>query len=157
PNLTALENVLVARLYARDRPSARRARDDGLRLLGVVGLADKAAVPASRLTLTERKRVEIARALATQPRVILLDEPLGGLNPTEVDTMLDLFRRMRADGATLVLVEHNVRAVRVLCDRVLVLNSGRTIAAGTPQEALARPEVIQVYLGTSPAARGVLP
>jgi len=156
PSLSALENVLVARLYARDLPPAVRAQEDCLQLLSLVGLASKADAPAAKLTLTERKRVEIARALATQPKVILLDEPLAGLNPTEVDTMLGLFRRIRANGVTLVIVEHNVRAVRALCDRVLVLNSGRTIGEGAPEEALARPEVIQVYLGTSSAPRGVL-
>lgn len=152
PSLSALDNVMVARLYARDRPAAAEARRDSGRLLGLVGLGEKAAVPASRLTLTDRKRVEIARALAVQPRVVLLDEPLSGLNPTEVGRLLALFRQIRQEGATLLIVEHNVRAVRELCDRVIVLNSGREIATGTPQEALARPEVVEIYLGAASTA-----
>src|SRR2546427_289616 len=90
----------------------------------------------------------IAGALrADAGRVRLLDEPLGGLNATEVETALALFRKIRADAITLVIVEHNVPAVRLLCDRIIVLNSGRPIAEGKPDEALARPEVIEVYLG----------
>lgn len=151
PSLSALDNVLVARLYARDRPPASQARAESAQLLDLVGLGGKAAIPAARLTLTDRKRVEIARALAVRPAIMLLDEPLGGLNPTEVDALLDLFRRIRREGATLLIVEHNVRAVRALCDRVIVLNSGREIAAGAPQETLARPEVVEIYLGAASA------
>lgn len=150
PNLSALDNVLVARLYGRDGASFDAARDESLRLLDLVGLRGKAHIPATRLTLTERKRVEIARALATHPRVLLLDEPLGGLNSAEVDGVLTMFRQIRAGGVTVVIVEHNVRAVRALCDRVIVLNSGRHVADGAPDEALGRPEVIEVYLGTRP-------
>jgi branched-chain amino acid transport system ATP-binding protein len=91
--------------------------------------------------------LEIARALATSPRLLLLDEPASGLNPVEVDAALWLFRRIRGWGITLVVVEHNVRAIRVLCDRVVVLNSGRKIAEGAPAEALGQAEVVQVYLG----------
>jgi branched-chain amino acid transport system ATP-binding protein len=99
------------------------------------------------LTLAERKTLEIARALASRPRLLLLDEPAAGLNPVEVDAALAFFGRIRAGGVTLVVVEHNVRAVRALCDRVLVLNAGRKIVEGRPAEALEHAEVIQVYLG----------
>ncbi|HEU4798144.1 MAG TPA: ABC transporter ATP-binding protein [bacterium] len=150
-NLSAADNVLVARLYGRDRTDFPAARDESLGLLDLVGLRGKARIPATRLTLTERKRLEIARALATRPVVLLLDEPLSGLNPTEVDTALSLLRTIRADGVTLVIVEHNVRAVRALCDRVVVLNSGRQVVEGAPAVALSRPEVIEVYLGTRSA------
>jgi len=153
-NLSAADNVLVARLYGRDRADFSAARSDSLRLLDLVGLRGKAQMLATRLTLTERKRLEIARALATQPIVLLLDEPLSGLNPTEVDTALSLLRTIRKVGVTLVIVEHNVRAVRALCDRVVVLNSGRRVVEGTPGEALSRPEVIEVYLGTRSARAG---
>ncbi|HXF83709.1 MAG TPA: ABC transporter ATP-binding protein [bacterium] len=152
PSLTALDNVVVARLYARDRPSLARARAESARLLDLVGLAGREAAPAGALTLTDRKRVEIARALAAQPQVVLLDEPLGGLNPTETAAMLALFRRLRGQGATLLLVEHNVGAVRALCDRVIILNSGRRIAEGPPAEALTRPEVVAIYLGARSGA-----
>jgi branched-chain amino acid transport system ATP-binding protein len=150
-NLSAADNVLVARLYGRNRADFPTARDESLRLLDLVGLRGKSRIPATRLTLTERKRLEIARALATQPVVLLLDEPLSGLNPTEVDTALSLLRTIRAEGITLVIVEHNVRAVRALCDRVVVLNSGRQVVEGAPAVALSRPEVIEVYLGTRSA------
>ncbi|HEY6101982.1 MAG TPA: ABC transporter ATP-binding protein [bacterium] len=151
PALTALDNVMVARLYGRDRPSHAAAHEESLRLLELIGLGHKAGVKATGLTLTERKQLEIARALATHPRVLLLDEPLGGLNPTEVQTILTLFARIRSDGVTLVIVEHNVPAVRALCERVVVLNSGRRIAEGGPEDVLARREVIEVYLGAGSA------
>ncbi len=152
-SLSVLDNILVARLYGRDRAAFERARDESLRFLGMVGLGGKAGVSAARLTLTERKGLEIARALATHPTVLLLDEPLGGLNAAEVDDVLAMFRTIRAGGVTVVIVEHNVRAVRALCDRVIVLNSGRHVAEGAPEEALARREVIEVYLGTARPAK----
>lgn len=154
-NLSTADNVLVARLYGRDRIDVSTARADSLQLLDLVGLSGKAHIPAARLTLTERKRLEIARALASRPVVLLLDEPLSGLNPTEVDGALALLRSICGEGITLVIVEHNVRAVRALCDRVIVLNSGRTVAQGAPGEALSRPEVIEVYLGTRSARVGL--
>jgi branched-chain amino acid transport system ATP-binding protein len=150
PNLSTLDNVLVARLYGRERsPSLSDARAQALVLLTTVGLSEKSGYPAVKLTLAERKRLEIARALATRPRLLLLDEPAAGLNPVEVDTALALFGRIRAGGVTLVIVEHNVRAIRAVCDRVVVLNSGRKIAEGTPAEALEHAAVVQVYLGTT--------
>lgn len=155
-NLSVLDNVLVARLYARDGEGFARSRAESLRLLERMGLRDKAHVLASGLTLTERKRMEIARALATHPRVLLLDEPLGGLNPAEVDAALALLREIRRDGITIVIVEHNVRAVRALCDRVVILNSGRRIAEGPPADALARPEVVEIYLGTASTEAALL-
>lgn len=150
--LTALDNVLVAALYGRRVTAGRAApRAEALRLLELAGLATWAEVPARYLTLAQRKQVEIARALATRPRLLLLDEPLAGLNPTEVSAMLALFRRIHAGGVTLALVEHNVPAVRALCGRLLVLNSGRLIAEGRPDDALAQPAVVEVYLGTRAA------
>lgn len=148
PNLSVLDNVLVARLYGRDRaPSVASAAHDALNLLAPLGLAEKAGYPVRQLTLAERKTLEIARALAAAPRLLLLDEPAAGLNPVEVAEVLSLLGRIRAGGITLVVVEHNVRAVRALCDRVVVLNSGRKIAEGAPALALEHAEVIQVYLG----------
>lgn len=148
PTLSTLDNVLVARLYGRDRPGHAAAREESLHLLELIALRPKAHVPATGLTLTERKRLEIARALATHPKVLLLDEPLGGLNQTELQSALALFGRLREDGVTLVIVEHNVPAVRAICERVVVLNSGRLIAEGPPEDVLARRGVIEVYLGT---------
>ncbi len=150
PNLSVLDNVLVARLYGRQQSaSLSHARAEALTLLALVGISDKAASPAAKLTLAERKRLEIARALATRPRLLLLDEPAAGLNPVEVNAVLALFGQLRAGGITLVIVEHNVRAIRAVCDRVIVLNAGKAIAEGTPEEALAHAAVVQVYLGTA--------
>jgi ABC-type branched-subunit amino acid transport system ATPase component len=148
PNLSVFENVLVARLYGcTPSPSFSRAGAEALNLLTPIGLRDKSGSPAALLTLSERKRLEIARALAVRPRLLLLDEPAGGLNPVEVTGLLSMFNRVRAEGITLLVVEHNVRAVRALCDRVVVLNSGRKIAEGTTAETLEHAEVIEVYLG----------
>ena len=152
-NLSTLDNVLVARLYGRDRPGHAAAREESLRLLDLIGLHPKAHVPATDLTLTERKRLEIARALATHPKILLLDEPLGGLNPTEARSALALFGRLREGGLTVVIVEHNVPAVRALCSRVIVLNTGRLIAEGDPEDVLSRREVVEVYLGAASGAR----
>ena len=149
PNLSTLDNVLVGRLYGRERsPSVAEARTQALALLATVGLVEKSSYPAVKLTLAERKRLEVARALATRPRLLLLDEPAAGLNPVEVDAALAFFGQLRAGGITLVIVEHNVRAIRGACDRVIVLDAGKAIAEGTPEEALAHAAVVQVYLGT---------
>ena len=149
-NLHALDNVVVARLYGHEpAPSVRQARSEALKVLELVGLDGKASHPAARLTLAERKKLEIACALATRPRLLLLDEPAAGLNLEEVNALFALFGRIRAGGMTLIIVEHNIRAVRALCDRVVVLNSGKKIAEGTPAQALEHAEVVQVYLGRS--------
>ena len=146
--LSVLDNVLVARLYGRERASRlAQARSEALECLQFCGLADLAGRAAGTLTLAERKRLEVARALAAGPRLLLLDEPAAGLNPTEVGALLALFRRLRGGGITLVIVEHNVGAVRDLCDRVVVLDAGRKIAEGRPDEALKRAAVVEVYLG----------
>lgn len=146
--LAVLDNVLVARLYGRARTGAvREARAEALECLDFVGLADLAARRAGTLTLAERKNVEIARALASGPRLLLLDEPAAGLNPTEVRALLALLRKVRAAEITIAIVEHNVGAMRDLCDRVVVLNAGQKIAEGVPHETLEHSKVIEVYLG----------
>ena len=150
PNLTALENVAVACLYGRaPSRSPAHAREDARALLARVGVAHRGGTLASSLTLADRKRVEIARALAGRPRLLLLDEPAGGLSPAEVDEQIALFRQFRADGITVMLVEHNVRAVRTLCDRVVVMHAGRKVTEGTPKQAFEHAEVVRVYLGRS--------
>jgi len=148
--LPVLDNVLVARLYGRLRATdARAARNEAMECLRFVGLARDAARPAAALTLGERKRLEVARALAAGPRLLLLDEPAAGLNPTEVAALLALIRGLRAGGMTIVIVEHNVGAIRELCDRVVVLNAGRKIAEGLPEDALDHAAVVEVYLGAT--------
>lgn len=146
--LTVLDNVLVARLYGRERASRLpEARSDALECLQFCGLAAFAARAAGTLTLAERKRLEVARALAAGPRLLLLDEPAAGLNPAEVGALLALFRGLREGGVTIVIVEHNVGAIRDLCDRVVVLDAGHKIAEGRPDEALEHARVVEVYLG----------
>jgi branched-chain amino acid transport system ATP-binding protein len=152
PKLSVLDNVLVGRLYGRDGSDLEAARVESLHLLDSVGLRDKAQLLASQLTLTDQKRVELARALATHPKVLLLDEPLGGLNPTEVGAAVAQLRQIRTSGVTVVLVEHNVRAVRSLCDRLIVFNYGQTVVEGRPDDVLAHPAVIEAYLGKSSAS-----
>ncbi len=148
PNLSALDNVAVACLYGRERaPSPALAREEARALLAGAGLTRRVETLAASLALGDRKRVEIARALAGRPRLLLLDEPAGGLNPTEVDEQIALFRRLRDDGITVMLVEHNVRAVRTLCDRVVVMHAGKKVTEGTPEDAFGHAEVVRVYLG----------
>ncbi|HEX4841299.1 MAG TPA: ABC transporter ATP-binding protein [bacterium] len=152
PKLSVLDNVLIGRLYGRDGTGLEAARAESLHLLDSVGLRDKGQLRASQLTLTDQKRMELARALATRPKVLLLDEPLGGLNPTEVRTAVAQLRQVRTSGVTVVLVEHNVRAVRALCDHLIMFNYGEIVVEGGPDDVLAHPAVIEAYLGKSSAS-----
>jgi branched-chain amino acid transport system ATP-binding protein len=119
-----------------------------MRILEKLGLAQKRDLPASSLTLPERKRLEVARALATRPKLLLLDEVMAGLRPTECDQIVAVFRELnRADGLTIVLIEHVMRAVMALAGRIVVLHHGEVIARGTPQEVVRDPAVLECYLG----------
>ncbi|MGC8825590.1 MAG: ABC transporter ATP-binding protein [Anaerolineae bacterium] len=147
-NITALDNVLVGRMYGRQPASSRRiAEEESLALLERVGLGDKAHTLVKDLSLMQRKKVELARALAAKPKLLLLDEMMAGLNPAEVDDAMHLIREVRSWNVTLIVVEHIVKAILGLCDRVIVLNMGEKIAEGTPQEIVHDPHVIEVYLG----------
>jgi ABC-type branched-subunit amino acid transport system ATPase component len=120
-------------------------------LLRRVGLQAAAEAPVSALTYIDQKRVELARALASDPKILLLDEWLAGLNPTELRVGIALIEQLRAEGRTIIVVEHVMHAIRSLCDRCVVMNSGAKIAEGTPQEVLADSEVIRAYLGDADA------
>ncbi|HEU4371758.1 MAG TPA: ABC transporter ATP-binding protein [Methylomirabilota bacterium] len=146
--LTALDNVLVGRLYGRARAAATGAAAEAERLLALVGLEGRAGVPAARLTLIDRKRLELARALATSPELLLLDEFMAGLNPAETATAMALVRRLTAGGMTVLMVEHIVWALMELSRRLIVLSAGEKIAEGPPEAVAADPAVIDVYLGT---------
>jgi branched-chain amino acid transport system ATP-binding protein len=145
--LTALDNVLVGRLYGRARGSRAEATAEAHRLLALVGLDGRAATPAARLTLIDRKRLELARALATAPALLLLDEFMAGLNPVETATAMALVRRLVAGGLTVLMVEHIVWALMDLADRLIVLSAGEKIAEGPPAAVAADPAVVSVYLG----------
>jgi branched-chain amino acid transport system ATP-binding protein len=155
--LTALENAYLAASFRRGRrrggPAARRqdiAR--GMAALELVGLEARADTVASRLPVYDRKRLMIATALATEPLVLLLDEPFGGLNPTEIDDTITVLKRIGGTGVAIVCIEHVMRALVALADRVLVMHHGAQLFLGTPAEMLRDQRVIEVYLGQGGAA-----
>ena len=146
--LSALDNVRVGCLYGRRR-GAEDAEAAARRLLTLVGLEGRAAAPAAALTLMDRKRLELARALATGPELLLLDEFMAGLNPTETAAAMALIRRLVSDGLTVLMVEHIVWALMDLARRIVVLSAGEKIADGPPAAVAADPRVVDVYLGVA--------
>ena len=151
-NLTIFENVLVAAIHAHRRTGGH-ARERVVEVLELVGLGDRAAQAPGSLTLAGRKRLELARALSTGPRVLLLDEVVAGINPAEAQAFAQLIRRIRDDrGVSVIMTEHVMPAVMSLSDRIMVLEYGKRIAEGAPAEIVANPRVIAAYLGSEAAS-----
>ena len=145
PNLTARENVRIAAL-ARLEDQAK-AQIEATRILTQVGLAEKLDVPASDLTLGDQKRMEIGRALATGPKLLMLDEPLAGLNPRETEEASDLIQKIHAGGVTIILIEHVMKAVMRISSRIIVIRQGEKVADGSPSAVVSDPVVLTAYFG----------
>jgi len=144
-NLSVLDNVMIGALTRT--PTVRAARSDAERVVETCGLAPYATARARALPIGLRKRLEVARALATRPRVLLLDEVMAGLNPTELGGMVDLIRRLHAEGLTVIVIEHIMAAMMRLAQRIVVLHHGEKIAEGTPAQIVADRRVVDAYLG----------
>ena len=147
-NLTVLENTTLAGMFGGTQLSRADASAQAMYWLEFVGLADRARALPTELNLHQRKFLELSRALASAPRLVLLDEVLAGLTPSEINNAVALVREIRQRGSTIIFIEHNMRAVLELCDRLIVLNHGQVIASGMPREVMNDPAVVSAYLGT---------
>jgi len=146
--LTTLQNVMVGRAYGKDPAThIRKAKEEVVEILNFVGLGNKIEVLASQLTMAERKKLELARALAAHPQLLLLDELMAGLNLAETETAMNLVNKIRDSGITVIMVEHIMKAVLGISDRIIVLNAGEKIAEGAPKEVVKNQLVIEAYLG----------
>ena len=146
-DLTVRENVMVGACFGRYHHNQRAAGRIADKVIDQVGLAPRAPTPAGSLNIAQKKRLELARALAAEPFLLLLDEVLAGLNTSEVTTMVELIREIRHSGVTIIMIEHIMRAIMDLSDRLIVLNYGKVIAAGPPSEVAQNREVVEAYLG----------
>jgi branched-chain amino acid transport system ATP-binding protein len=153
--LTVLQNVQVGTYFGRNRVGNTLAPDEAMEVLREVGLQDLANSSAFVLSMGNQKKLELARALATKPDILLCDEICGGLSHAETASMLDLLREIRSRGTTIMYVEHDVKAITAVCDRILVLNYGQKLAEGTPSEIQQDPAVIEAYIGSAPKARNI--
>ncbi len=147
-NMTVLENILFGSLFGSSTGiSESEARRESQELLDFIGLPDMGGILAKELALANQKRLEIARALATKPELLLLDEAMAGLNPSEVTRAIALIKKIRNKGITVFMIEHVMKAIMGISDRIMVLHFGMKIAEGTPEEVAANRKVIEVYLG----------
>jgi len=148
PNMSVFDNVVLGVHFGTpEQVTSMQAVEEATKILDFMGLAARAATPARDLTLVNQKLVEVARALATKPEVLLLDEIMAGLNPTEVALAMELVSKIRAEGITVLMIEHVMKAIMSVCERIMVLHHGKKIAEGTPQEIATSETVIKVYLG----------
>jgi branched-chain amino acid transport system ATP-binding protein len=147
-NMTVIDNVRIGSLFgAQKRLSASEATNVATESLEFVGLSEVAHSPARDLTLAHQKRLEVARALATKPSLLLLDEIMAGLNQTELNQAMELVKKIQGKGITVMMIEHVMKAIMNICNRIIVLHHGQKIAEGTPQEVANSKTVIEVYLG----------
>lgn len=151
PSLSAIENVIAGAVFGHVRAWGDDAYREAEILLDRVGLGGRGGAPTGSMTYIDQKRLELARALASNPRLLLLDEWLAGLNPSELKIGIELIRDLREDGRTIIMVEHVMDAIRSLCDRCVVMSSGVKIADGSVHDVLSRPEVVTAYLGADDA------
>jgi branched-chain amino acid transport system ATP-binding protein len=147
PNLPARENVILGALFGTSKRVSSVATGEVEKLLDFVGLSEMGMLPARDLTLVNQKRLEVAAALATKPELLMLDELMAGLTPTETAETMELVTRIRDKGITIYMIEHVMKAIMGVCDRIMVLHHGEKIAEGTPQEIASSKKVIEVYLG----------
>lgn len=147
PRLSVMDNVMAGAVFGHHRKWKHEAQTHAARLLERVGLGEKLHASVSSLTYIDQKRVELARALAGEPQVLLLDEWLAGLNPSELQTGIELIESLSTEGRTIILVEHVMDAIRTLCHRCIVVNSGQLLAEGSPETVLSDSAVITAYLG----------
>ncbi len=154
--LTVRENVMVGACFGRLDQGLEDAAHTADEVLGFVGLASRASLQARSLNVAEKKRLEMARALAARPYLLLLDEVLAGLNPSEVSKMIQTVREIRQQGITIIMIEHVMKAMMSVADRIIVLDYGRQLAEGTPEEIANDPRVIEAYLGDPQLAEQLL-
>lgn len=150
--MSVLENCIVGACFGRENLPLRDAEEVARKIAGFVGLTDRLGDPAGQLTIAGKKRLELARALCARPVLLLLDEVLAGLNPTEVERMIGVIRSIRERGISILIIEHLMHAIMSLSDRVVVLSSGRKLATGPPAAVAANPAVIEAYLGDASLA-----